>query len=555
MVQQAAEAGRDMDEIKKRAGAPWLGVLGRISFQSRLSLAFVLLFVVGLAGLITSVVMVQRITHQFAQTHAAHHQLMGYLSLSNHVHRLSDAVADAVLSEPLVLPPTGAELLSAIRNDLAMIEAELRAHGAVTGDVAVPDRLKRIEEQVDRIERDYTEASAFLAEGREAEARSALSHSLDQGIDRDLAAYVDAGIAGQHQAVDELDGEAKAIALIKFVESTVFLQLLFTVPLIVLLGVHLRHRLRSSLSVLLSGTDAIAKGDLSHRVGPLNDAEFQRLGERFNNMAAELARHRRDLETANRTLEDKVAERTSALRDANARLEATDAARRRLFADVSHELRTPLTIMRGEAEVTLRGRDEPSDRYKDSLKRIIGKCGHMGGLVDDLLFMARSEAGEARYDMRTVPVAPLLEDVVRDFTPAAEEKGIALSIRPDAATACHITGDGGRLRQVFTIVMDNALRYCAQGDRIDLSVHGSESDITIVFEDTGPGIPESDMDGVFERFYRGGNTQGAGQDASLGAGLGLPVAKAIVEAHRGTITLTNGEQRGVRVTVRLPLAS
>jgi signal transduction histidine kinase len=235
------------------------------------------------------------------------------------------------------------------------------------------------------------------------------------------------------------------------------------------------------------------------------------------------------------------------LKSSNETLAMVDESRRKLLADISHEFRTPLTVIRGEAEIALRGKIKTSKEYKETLKRIMEQSDQTTRLIDDLLFIARADAGEPRLKVRSLSVGSLLGTVCADFAAKAEQRKISIgqNLTEDAAT---VMGDDGRLRQVFSILIDNALRYSDAGDSVEVGLERKEQEIVVTVRDSGIGLTKEEAKFAFQRFFRGGQAQ----SHARGTGLGLPVAKAIVEAHKGTITLEGKPGEGALATIILP---
>jgi len=310
------------------------------------------------------------------------------------------------------------------------------------------------------------------------------------------------------------------------------------------------RRLTRSIGALHQGAQAFRDGDLSHRIPELSETEFQRLGEAFNTMAKQLSDHRKELRDTNLRLEATVDERTRELQVSNRKLAEVDVKRRRLLADISHEFRTPLTVIRGEAEIALRGSNKTELDFRDAFRRIMDQADNATRLVDDLLFIARADAGEPRLKLGSVPIAGMIDALCQEFLVKAEQRGISIE-RGRVDAKAYVRGDAGRLRQVFAILMDNALRYSNAGDRVEVQVLKTSDNVEIIFRDTGIGLSEEHSERVFERFYRAPNAE----EQSPGTGLGLPVAKAIVEAHKGTISLTGKLGEGATAIVTLPVWS
>jgi signal transduction histidine kinase len=325
------------------------------------------------------------------------------------------------------------------------------------------------------------------------------------------------------------------------------------VAIIVGLGVlvMLRRRLNIPLEGLMDGTLAVASGDLGFRLEVTGRDEFSGIAKRFNEMAAQLQRHQRQTVQNQQALERRVDERTEQLRLAYDDLGRADQARRRFFADISHELRTPLTVIRGEAQFALRGTDKAPEVYKDTLQRVVEQTEQVRRLVDDLLFIARVDGGAPRLERSAVLLDQLLETVCSDAQALAIDKAIQIELRVEAVPSI-VSGDHGRLRQLFLILLDNAIRYSCSGSSIIVWMGSDQRSVTVEVRDSGVGIPEVELELVFERFYRGSNAANTGVD---GLGLGLPMAKAIVVAHGGDISVHSTMDQGTVFAINLPAGS
>ncbi len=317
------------------------------------------------------------------------------------------------------------------------------------------------------------------------------------------------------------------------------------------IGLLLYLRLTRPINGLIEGTEKYAAGELTHRVEVISQDEFGKLAKQFNNMADALYKQHTELMDSRANLEIQVKERTKELHDAYRRLKAIDKSRRQFFADISHELRTPLTIIRGEAEVTLRGREKPVSEYTGALKRITELTGQMGKLVEDLLYLARAGAVEMQYEPDEVELNELVQQCHHDAQSLAQEKRLSISLYV-ADAELYVIGDRIRLRQLLHILIDNACHYSKQHGTVELKLEQGGQNAIISITDNGIGIPEEDLERVFERFYR---TKSAQDKSEHGTGLGLPLAKAIAETHNGSIKLVSKKDEGTTAIVSLPLTN
>jgi two-component system sensor histidine kinase BaeS len=245
----------------------------------------------------------------------------------------------------------------------------------------------------------------------------------------------------------------------------------------------------------------------------------------------------------NRMAED-AASRETALVEA-------DRARRQLLADVTHELRTPLTAIRGYTETLALPAFAPANPEGQRFVQIVDAEAHrLERLVNDLLDLARFDAGGAALERHPVDVAALFTRVVERHGPAAASAGVALDTRVESG-ADTITGDARRLEQVLQNLTANALRHTPRGGRIEVTARREGADLVLRVADTGEGIAAEHLPHVFDRFYK---ADPARSDAG-GTGLGLSIVKAIVERHGGTVTVASPPGAGATFEVRLGAGS
>lgn len=392
-------------------------------------------------------------------------------------------------------------------------------------------------------------ARELQASGSIVEARIISQEVLDQLMERKFWPLIDEAIEDERGEIEETSRKEEYV-----ITQVYRLTLIVSVVSIifgVLIALLLYRSLKRPLDRLVLGTKKVSQGELSHRITLEGRDEFCRLARQFNTMAASLQKQQQALLEGSTVLAKEVDARTAELREANEKLQRIDEIRRRFFADISHELRTPLTIIRGEAEVTLRGRARAAEEYQISLRRIVELTDQLTNLVNDLLFLARSETQSVRYDDELVELNQLIDVCGQDATHLASEHKLKVSlVKPDEVLV--ILGDSARLKQLLHILIDNACRYSREGETVTLSLEEKDNNALIKIIDTGYGIPEEDLEFIFDRFYRAENTRLLVQG---GAGLGLNMAKSIVDAHHGSIEVMSQLNQGTTVVVMLPLAS
>jgi signal transduction histidine kinase len=283
--------------------------------------------------------------------------------------------------------------------------------------------------------------------------------------------------------------------------------------------------MRRPLERLVEAAGLLAAGDRSTRVEVGGLAETAALGTAFNEMAAEL-----ELEASER---DKL-----------------DRMKDEFVLTASHELRSPLTSVQGFAELLMMERDSLTERQVETVEIILDNCRHLVRLLNDLLDLARSDAGRLMIHRRPAQLTPLIEEVVRTLRAQTDgsEQTLTAAIEPNLPL---VEVEPDRIRQILVNLITNAHEYSPERASIQVSARVSDNAVVIDVTDNGPGIPPAQMEHIFERFVRGdaGLTQRVG-----GTGLGLAITKSLVELHGGTIAVDSEVGRGSTFEVVLPLA-
>ena len=226
-------------------------------------------------------------------------------------------------------------------------------------------------------------------------------------------------------------------------------------------------------------------------------------------------------------------------------VDAAFARMRGFMADAAHELRTPVAVLRSRAEVALR-RSRDVEDYRAALAAVGDEARRLGGIVDDLLTIARADAGDWPISRERL----FLDDLVLDAAAAARALGSARGVRVevDGLEEAPLLGDAVLLRQLLMILLDNAVKFTPGGGEVRVGVQHREGTVRLSVADSGPGIPPEQLPQVFERFFRGDPARARG----TGAGLGLSIARWIAQAHSGTIAITSPAGGGTTAEVCFP---
>jgi signal transduction histidine kinase len=287
--------------------------------------------------------------------------------------------------------------------------------------------------------------------------------------------------------------------------------------LTLVIGLLLMRRMINPLSEVIAAAHTVSQGDLSARVPvQARNDDLSALSDHFNHMANELER--------------------------------SDTERRNMLADIAHELRTPLTILRGRLEGILDGVYPADDAH---IAPALEETYLLERLVEDLRLLALAEANQLRFELKPVRLDELSETIMGLFSAQAAEKNVQLNLEaePDLPEV-HV--DPQRFQQVIGNLIDNALRYTPEGSSIELAIHKQNKSVTLTVADSGSGIPEDELPHVFDRFWRSEKSRAR---ATGGAGLGLSIARRLVEAQGGKISAHNRQPRGFEVQISLPAKS
>ena len=288
---------------------------------------------------------------------------------------------------------------------------------------------------------------------------------------------------------------------------------LMAIPTIII-GLFLMRRFVTPLAEVIAAARAVAAGDLSTRVRAAGPDDLRALSDSFNHMAASL--------------------------------EQSDNERRNMLADIAHELRTPLTVMRGRLEGIVDGVYAASP---EQIGPALEETYLLERLVEDLRLLTLAETRQLHIEHRDVDLNNTASHVMDLFQAEAEEKNISLSLQNSPSSAPAML-DPQRIEQVVGNLVSNALRYTPESGNVHITVEKSATQVWLTVSDDGPGVPPQDVANIFLRFWRGERSRSR---ASGGAGLGLAIARQLVEAQGGQIHAANRPAGGLQISIIFPL--
>jgi signal transduction histidine kinase len=344
-------------------------------------------------------------------------------------------------------------------------------------------------------------------------ARERLARGADRGAAK---ATVTAQVERRAELRDEISADTRDTTLL------VAAGLIAGLTGALLLFSGLIASMRRPLEELVAASGKLAAGDRSARVEVGGLSETATLGAAFNEMADEL-------------------EREASRRD------QLDRLKDEFVLTASHELRSPLTSVQGFAELLMLERDSLTPKQVETVEIILDNCRHLVRLLNDLLDLARSDAGRLAVTPMPTEVAPLIEDAVRTMRAQTESSNQTL-VANLAPNLPRVDVEADRIRQILVNLLTNAHEYSPEGASIEVMARVLGAEVEIAVTDDGPGIPENQIQHIFERFVRGdaGLTQRVG-----GTGLGLAISKSLVELHGGTLAVESTPGVGSTFSFRL----
>jgi signal transduction histidine kinase len=279
-----------------------------------------------------------------------------------------------------------------------------------------------------------------------------------------------------------------------------------------LLGAIMSKRISRPISKAIQAASEISKGNFKQRIEEKSSTkEINQLTDTVNGLADSLEKQKN--------------------------------LRKTMAADVSHELRTPLASLQSSLEAMIDGIWQPSNERLESCHEEILRINR---LVGDLEKLEKTEAENAVLNISEFDISDLTAHIIHNFETDFYKKGVTLNFTGEAVL---VSADRDKISQVIINLVSNALKYTTEDGRVDVKIEGTERSVEIIVTDNGNGIPQEDLPNIFERFYRADKSRNR---LTGGSGLGLTITKAVVEAHKGKISVSSELNKGTIFTVKLP---
>ena len=464
--------------------------------------------------------------------------ILSYRDASTTARHAQQAIASANQLETLALDLETGLRGFIITNNESSLKPWNDAHAAYPGQMRELLRLAsdnprqeqralKIKRSIDAYLRDFSVPLVAFMHRNPALARQVVRggtglHRLDA-----VRVRFDQFITGERKLADVRNSRARRTGRIAIVLGGVSLAL--AVLLIVLLTAYLARRVARPIRLAADAAGRLADGDLSSRVDERGVAEVGALQRAFNSMAASLERGRRAIEEQNRKLRE------------------SERVKSELVSSVSHELRTPLASILGFSDLMLQRDLDPADRRR-YLELVRTEADRLAALLNDLLDLQRIEETGVQLTREELDLSKLLEAQVVLYSAQSDRHSLAL----ESDEGCLVRADRDRLAQVIGNLVSNAIKYSPDGGVVHIEARCSGSRVRVTVRDEGMGIPTAQQRQIFTKFFRGdaGRRLGIG-----GTGLGLALARDIVEAHGGRIGFESGEGQGSTFWFDLPLAA
>lgn len=352
-----------------------------------------------------------------------------------------------------------------------------------------------------------------------------------------------------------IQAESDAAAMSRFLYTTLIMISFISLLLFVGLSLYLTRHFSQSLAQLTKGAERIETGNFSEAIPETGSTEFAQLAKAFNRMAVSLRDSIEQQKRLQNATEDKVLERTAQLQHVVNQLHDAEIRQKGFIAEVTHELRTPTTIIMGEAELALRAKEYAQNSVKTSFERILECCNTLSSRIDDLIMLSKGQHALVSVKLEKSTLGSVYQQLVKQAKLQTAHSSVQLITSAYSSTLLddpekYLLVDSQKLDLVFRILIENAVQYQESTPHLELDFQRDASEFTLKVIDNGMGITEDEQHALFQRHLRGDRAKIL---RPQGLGIGLCIAKSIIDAHDGTLSLQSNIPQGVIAVITLPL--
>ena len=515
-------------------------------FRTKLLVAFIALGAVAIGAAALLIVSSQRNEANQLRTNLAHESLSGYFQLSGDVFRTFKQTRRDLISGPGTFAFDFEQSVLDISATLDRIEVALESEAALLPGLHNErnfDNLNALRTEVLQALHNIRTASEMITDGQIDEGRQMAIDTLQGQVDVEIATLIQEATSVQRAELVAAQRDIRAFQ--DTAETTAWIAAGLAIVLSASIFLTLLRRFQMGLRELDAGAQAYSANDLGYVIDVPGRDELSAVAASFTAMARQMLIKQTALETAREELEQRVADRTSALSEANTALRINDEMRRQFFADIGHELRTPVAAIKGEAEVAMRAKTNRAEAQEAALKTIVSISDELTAGVEDLFLIGRDMAGVLDFQTAQIDLKHAVSLGMEQIQSLSGQKDAVITqqLAPEQIT---IRGETSRIAQLVRILISNALEHAQHAVNIHVAVTVENGMALVSIADDGPGIPPEDYPRIFDRFVKG-------TDRTTGTGLGLAIAKSIVVAHGGTISAQGSSSGGADIQARFPL--
>jgi len=353
-----------------------------------------------------------------------------------------------------------------------------------------------------------------------------------------------------HETLEVVELKEEANETVNTASRLELLLLVITLALSIVLGLFLAHSISIPLVILRDASIKLGQGKLGTRINIKSKDELGDLAVAFNKMSTDLQKSRKELRKVPQKLEKEVKERTKELQKAYKELRVLDKAKTEFTMLASHELKSPLVPIMGYSELMLKGElGKLSKIQKEKIQIMLNNTKSLQDRINEMLDVSKLELHKVDLDLQENNISAISKEVKDEYSPLAKKKNASITVI--APEKIMIKSDKGRIRQVLSNLVGNAIKYNQKGKKNNITITLTEEkkNILIAIKDQGRGVPKQNIGKLFQKFYR---VSEAVTTKEGGVGVGLVIAKGLVELHGGTITVTSKLGVGTTFTITLP---